>query len=223
MLFTTVPAARLRCGEKLCLLYPEKTARIGRSADCDLVINDPKVSRSHALIEWDERGFSIRDLGSSNGTFVNGQRIGLIRSRLQDGDQIQVYEQVILFEIIRTDISDPKNTKDIDLNALINQNKGPSLFVQSGPDQGKRFILWGDVVTIGQMSTQIWCEIYLSDHSVSCPHARIERSGSNFTLVALDNRTGLLVNGKNVASISLTDGDLVTMGNTVFLFHSSLV
>lgn len=223
VLFMLNPAAMLRFGEKQCLLYHKKTARIGRSAECELVVNDLKVSRSHALIEWDERGFSIRDLGSSNGTFVNGQRIGLVRSRLQDGDQIQVHEQVILFEIIRADVSDPMSTKAIDRNTSTNQNKDPVLIVQSGPDQGKGYVLWGDQVTLGQTSNQIWCEIYLSDRSVSCPHARIKRSGADYFLIDLGSQSGIVVNGVYVTRISLKDGDLITLGNTVLLFHAPTI
>ena len=47
---------------------------IGR-ADCDIVLADPGVSRHHAVIELTETGYVISDLGSSNGTFVNGRQI----------------------------------------------------------------------------------------------------------------------------------------------------
>jgi len=61
---------------------------IGRSASCEIALDDDKVSRQHARIELDGVELKIRDLGSRNGTRVNGKRI---RSelRLVDGDQIQ--------------------------------------------------------------------------------------------------------------------------------------
>ncbi len=61
---------------------------IGREAPADLVIALPRISRSHARVTQDERGYAICDLGSRNGTFVNGKPIGSEPVRLQDGDQI---------------------------------------------------------------------------------------------------------------------------------------
>ena len=58
---------------------------IGREDDCDLVLDDEKVSRHHAYIEVRDGQASIHDLGSSNGTYVNGARIAE-PTPLRDGD-----------------------------------------------------------------------------------------------------------------------------------------
>jgi hypothetical protein len=62
---------------------------IGRGADCDLMIPDRQVSRHHARIRKTDRGYVLEDLGSKNGTHLNGV---LLESpqMLQDGDLIQV-------------------------------------------------------------------------------------------------------------------------------------
>lgn len=51
------------------------TVRIGRMEDNDIVLADPKVSRYHAIIAQGEAGYSLVDLNSTNGTFLNGERI----------------------------------------------------------------------------------------------------------------------------------------------------
>jgi len=48
---------------------------IGRGSDCDLVLDEPEMSRRHAVIENSGDGMYLRDLGSSNGTFVNGVQV----------------------------------------------------------------------------------------------------------------------------------------------------
>jgi pSer/pThr/pTyr-binding forkhead associated (FHA) protein len=48
---------------------------IGRSVGCDLVLNDPTVSRWHAELIRGDDGWVVRDMGSTNGTRVNGWRI----------------------------------------------------------------------------------------------------------------------------------------------------
>lgn len=62
---------------------------IGRADDCDIVLPDRLVSRHHARIYWLDGHYFVEDLGSKNGTHVNGQEIHEPR-QLVDGDEIQI-------------------------------------------------------------------------------------------------------------------------------------
>ena len=68
---------------------------IGRSAGNDLVLADPEVSRRHVRVLRRADGFAVEDIGSTNGTFVNGQRISHL-TLLQDGDTIDLGDTVRL-------------------------------------------------------------------------------------------------------------------------------
>lgn len=69
---------------------------IGRSSGCDIVLDDPNVSRRHAEVRRMGDGFSLVDLGSTNGTEVNGQRVG--ETSLMNGDVIGVGTTRLTFE-----------------------------------------------------------------------------------------------------------------------------
>ena len=60
---------------------------IGRGADCDLRVHEDDISRHHCLIHLRSNEAILSDLGSSNGTFVNGQRV-LSQVTLKSGDEI---------------------------------------------------------------------------------------------------------------------------------------
>lgn len=70
---------------------------IGRLADCAVIVNDPNVSRRHAQIHRAGSGFVISDLGSTNGTYVNGERL-IADHRLADGDIISIGAVNLRFE-----------------------------------------------------------------------------------------------------------------------------
>ncbi len=68
---------------------------IGRSAGNELVLADPEVSRRHVRVLRRADGYAVEDIGSTNGTFVNGQRISHL-TLLQDGDTIDLGDTVRL-------------------------------------------------------------------------------------------------------------------------------
>jgi predicted component of type VI protein secretion system len=61
---------------------------IGRGRGADIVIAEPTISRAHVAIGWDGQAFFMQDLGSTNGTRVNGRREA--RVALADGDELQL-------------------------------------------------------------------------------------------------------------------------------------
>ncbi len=63
---------------------------LGRDAECDLVFPERQISRFHARIERDSEGYLIRDMGSKNGTFLNGELLTAQPFRLHDGDEISL-------------------------------------------------------------------------------------------------------------------------------------
>ena len=75
-----------KSGEHSVDIVPGQTVVIGRAVTTDLPIYDPTVSRRHAELVHTNDGVTVRDLGSSNGTFVNGNRV--TETSLSDGDAV---------------------------------------------------------------------------------------------------------------------------------------
>jgi hypothetical protein len=71
---------------------------IGRSRQCDIVIDDPNASRKHAEVRPRGGSWVLVDLGSTNGTCLNGHRIDHPEV-IQSGDEIEIGTSVIAFEV----------------------------------------------------------------------------------------------------------------------------
>ena len=91
------PRALLALGSQR-MLVPPAGAVIGRSRDCEIVVDDAGVSRHHAAVRPDGDAWTIEDLGSTNGVLVNGRELRGER-RLAAGDRLELGSTEIVFEL----------------------------------------------------------------------------------------------------------------------------
>jgi hypothetical protein len=89
--------ALLLLGGKRLLVSP-RGAILGRSRECDIVLDDENVSRQHAEIHRAAEGWVLEDLGSTNGSVLNGHRLDR-PSLLEAGDEIELGTSLITFEL----------------------------------------------------------------------------------------------------------------------------
>jgi hypothetical protein len=82
-----------RAGEQFPLERTQTT--IGRTPDCDIFLDDVTVSRRHAIVAKGARTFTLEDLGSLNGTFLNRHRIE--QADLENGDEVQIGKYRLIF------------------------------------------------------------------------------------------------------------------------------
>lgn len=71
----------------------ESKTVIGRGRRADIVLAEPTISREHAVIGWNSDGWYVEDLGSTNGSFANGNRFE--RHQLNKGDEIVMGRLVV--------------------------------------------------------------------------------------------------------------------------------
>ena len=91
-----MPAAALVLGDGSRVAVGEDPIIIGRAPECDIELADATVSRRHAEVVRDGDAWFIRDLGSSNGTKVNGA--GVVDQILNDDDEIRLGAVTLRFE-----------------------------------------------------------------------------------------------------------------------------
>lgn len=94
-------------GARLLLQRPDGSLRelpldraellVGRGEEADVVIDEPLVSREHAWLIWEGDAFVVLDLGSTNQTRVNGERV--LRARLEPGDELRFARAVCRYEL----------------------------------------------------------------------------------------------------------------------------
>ena len=75
----------------------EDETTLGRGDESDIVIEDDRISKTHCKIQLEAEDFILTDLGSSNGTFVNGRKV--TEKKLEQGDRIQIGSNVFIFKM----------------------------------------------------------------------------------------------------------------------------
>lgn len=95
--------------EKIIKLKPGKLI-VGRAADCQLRPDSDLVSRYHCVLRVDEYTVRVRDMGSRNGTNVNGRLIKA-DTRLMNGDKIRIGEMIMQVSI--AEAADPPSSYEI--------------------------------------------------------------------------------------------------------------
>ena len=142
---------------------------LGRVLPADIVVDDPRVSGRHALLRPHGDAIQVEDIGSSNGTFVRGERI-TGPSVLAPGDEMRVGDTTLRVEGKTTTVADQEPTHW-------------SLSVRTGPDAGMEQVLHEGSLVIGRDGA---ADMRLTDSRVSTNHVRITLRGQVATVTDLD-------------------------------------
>jgi len=189
----------------------QEATTLGRAADNDLCLQHPTVSLHHARILHGPSGCSIMDLGSSNGTYVNGAELPVkTEHALADGDVIEVGPFRIQYHAPADAVAPPPQFEP----TIVLAPALPSRLVVSTPKWTREFPLQGDVVTLGRDPAS---DIPIDADVVSRHHARLERRDSGYEIVDLGSTNGLRFQGQAVDRKALASGDTLRIGRTIFL------
>ena len=188
---------------------------IGRDSRADFVItDDPEVSTRHASFVPGIGGIAVEDLGSTNGTYVNGNRITGSQP-LQAGDQIRLGHTV--FEVRGVAVAG-ETRLDAVASPLATRIRriptAPMLAFVAGQRAGTELSVDTHVVVGRDPGV---AEVILdNDPEVSRRHATFSRAGVGLTVEDLGSSNGTFVNGHRITgAVALNHGDRVEIGATV--------
>ncbi|MGH7804434.1 MAG: FHA domain-containing protein, partial [Candidatus Binatia bacterium] len=165
---------------------------IGR-VEADVEIADDQISRRHAAIEREGDGFVLVDLGSRNGTFVEGSRDRVSRRRLADGETILVGEARLRVAILAGEAAARAATAKKEGATVIAQLPSDLpivLTVVAGPDRGQVFSPPKEKITLGRLPTN---DVPLNDPSLSRLHATIKREKGGYAIYDENSRNGVWI------------------------------
>lgn len=202
----------------------DRTLVIGRDQNVEISIDNLGISRRHAQVEKSGTDFTITDLNSNNGVFVNGKKTE--KHTLRNGDEITLGKYCLLFK----DEPLSENTKkavdpnmfqatmDIDSDALekmqksITGHKKMKLRIVN-PNKIKNTYPFSDdqIISIGSSRKR---DLYVSGWRAAKMHAVLIKMGKSIRLISISGWKKTLLNGRPIKDAHVKVGDVIKIGKT---------
>jgi ABC transport system ATP-binding/permease protein len=213
------------------LLQAGPSYRIGRDPDADIVIADPRVSWQHAVVSHQDGGWLLQDSGSTNGTYVDRQRVRqiaitgdcVIRFGHPDDGPLLTCSTIASPDAVADDAPvrvQPATAMWQPDQQPAAQGAAPAAQVlppsRSGIDRSPSAVmkLPTQRLRIGRASDN---DVVVADLSVSRYHAELRRSSrGGFEIVDMDSHNGTFLNGQRITAAPVMEADLVGIGPASF-------
>jgi ABC-type multidrug transport system ATPase subunit len=185
--------------------------RVGRNPESDIVLDDPRVSWDHAVLQADGGAWFVEDRGSRNGTFADTRRIGRLEIT---GDCTLRFGDAADGPAVFCALSRP--AQPVTPGQPVTPSKPGSSFSWSRVDVRPTAVMRAPVRTlrIGRADDN---DIVLADLSVSRYHAQLRNLGGRYEIVDLGSHNGTFLNGEPVVSrATVTEQDIVGIGAATF-------
>ncbi len=210
------PAPRLDSPPLFAARLRQTRTRIGRVDDCDVVLPDDAVSRSHCLVDQQDGEYMVVDR-SSNGTFLNGERVQ--RSKLVHGDRLRIGPFLVLCDLKDAESARPTEEaqpehRHEELVAADEEVAVQEAFlvVTRGPAEGEITRLKGGRIAVGGAGSKV----VIKDAGLVRDHVRV-RLLHGRTLVE-PGQGAAFVGGVRVRDVfPLFPGEDVRIGSTEFV------
>jgi pSer/pThr/pTyr-binding forkhead associated (FHA) protein len=203
---------------------------IGRRRGSDIELPFAEVSDQHARLSRGEQGWLLADLGSANGTSVNGHRLmPFVVQALAVGDILRLASVELVFE----GEGGPAPGADgqagaAESTATLARRLVSDLFGRGRPTEVARVVVTDGPARDRELRLDVvgccyrvgrgaGCDLVVPDDDISREHAEFERRWDGVFVRDLDSKNGVLLLGERLASERrLSDGDVLRLGQTTF-------
>ena len=209
---------------------------IGRSGECDVVIDNLGVSRIHAQIERTGSVFVLKDLKSNNGTFVRGERIQ--RYNLNHKDEFYLGKHSITFlyadpeeEMLSTESMPQKEEAISDIQGMTMSMDAQDIAIM-GVKKHTTLAAYLSIVSVSGIRQQIpikkttmffgthpKCDYQVNGWFISKRHVLLLREATGFKLIHLGNKKPPKINGIEIDEQKLKHGDIIDVENIRMTFN----
>ncbi len=170
----------------------ERIVLVGRSTACHIVIDNQKVSSKHAQFRIKDSVITLEDTGSTNGTYVNGERIA--SKTVTSDDTINfsknyTFEWKLLEPFLKMAQEAVSPAGEQRLKTVIAREKS--------------------LIKIGRTDDN---DLVIKNIKVSRNHAKLEKVGGEWFIEDLDSSNGTFINGKKIKRAKVTPKDVITIG-----------
>jgi pSer/pThr/pTyr-binding forkhead associated (FHA) protein len=197
---------------------------LGREAGADIPLPFNTVSARHARLSRAGEEWSLADIGSANGTFLDERRLRVGEPRpVRPGQAFRLADVTLVFEGPAEAASSPVKPESTatlarrlvsDLFGSCRPAEVARVLVSGGPDDGRAVVL-AEVGRPYQVGRAAGCDLVLSDDDVSREHASFERRWDGVEVRDLGSKNGVELDGERIAEVArLRDGQVVVVGST---------
>jgi len=193
---------------------------IGRGTKNDIVIDHPDLSRNHCQLVRLVSDYELQDLNSTNGTFIDGQRLTANRI-LHSGQLIELGDAVTFeYEIDQPTAAETPPAPAVETKTLpppVDSDQPFFLVVKLGKEADRVYLLKNDMVTIGRDLSN---DIVIQDPEVSRWHLQLQRGTQGYVAKDMGSTNGTLLNSvrMNVPK-QLTELDTLELGTSARLSY----
>ncbi len=180
---------------------------IGRAEDASVRLTERNISRRHALLRATADGWTLEDVGSYNGTYINGERLGAV-TPLVVGAIVQLGDYRI--ELLDAAVA------EVPADPVVRERRPDRLVVVIGPVPGAEFSLEGDCLTIGRAEE---AHVTINHSSVSRIHVELHALDENrWEVIDHGSSNGVRINGVELRRGIIEPGDALELGDVRLRF-----
>ncbi len=203
-------------------------SKIGRSMDCDIVVDNLGVSRHHCSIVKDGDGWALVDGGSNNGTFINGQKIN--RHVLKTNDKIVLGKHSLVFDGAGFANANGGKSKKASMGGEMTMFVDQAALAKAMSGDGKRMVIaleQGGREVLAQLMREettigTTADIPAKGFLVKPVQAKILKSSAGHKIMTMGGWRAVRVNGaKVIGDRDLRAGDVILIGSAKLTYKQA--